>query len=554
MRVADLLLDILAAHGVQQVYGVPGDAINDFTFALEKRDDMEFVMVRHEEAGAFMASAQAKLTGRMTACMGTSGPGAIHLLNGLYDAKMDHAPVIAITGQAPTKFVGTEYHQEVALERLFSDVAEYTRTVMTPDQLPDVMIEACKAALAGPGVGHIAIPSDISGRSVSASRNTYDLGVTNALSMPCAAALDTASELINQSDRIAILAGIGCADAREELLALSERVGAPIVRSLRAKDVIDEDIEACIGGLGLLGSSPGSAAMAKCDCLLLAGSDFPYIDFFPDDAKIIQIDSAPTRLGRRAKVDAPLAGHCQPTLEALLTRVERKSDRSFYDSMQAKKTEWNQEQAERRQSDATPIAPERVMQELNRIAPTDTIYTVDTGTSTAWAARHLIVTEDQRFTLSGALASMAFAPSGAIGAKFAYPERPVCAISGDGGFAMLMADFITAVRYDKPVVNIVLNNSKLGFIALEQEAKGLPEHAIGLENPDFVAFAKACGGHGVRVEDPDDLAKALRDAFNQTKASLVEIMVDPDALIMPPKISAEQAINFGIAKTREFLG
>lgn len=554
MRVADLVLDILAAHGVEQVYGVPGDAINDFTFALQKRDDMEFVMVRHEEAGAFMASAQAKLTGRMTACMGTSGPGAIHLLNGLYDAKMDHAPVIAITGQAPTQHVGTEYHQEVALERLFSDVAEYTRTVMTPDQLPEVMIEACKAALAAPGVGHIAIPSDVSGRSVKSTRSTYDLGVSRTQSMPCAGDLENAADLINGSKRVAILAGIGCAGARDELLAVSDRIGAPIIRSLRAKDVIDEDVEACIGGLGLLGSAPGSAAIEKCDCLILAGSDFPYVDFFPDDAKIIQIDSSPTRLGRRAKVDIPLAGHCQPTLETLLSRVEAKEDRSFFDAMQERKTDWNRQQADRRQSEDTPIAPERVMQELNRIAPADTVYTVDTGTSTAWAARHLIVTENQRFTLSGALASMAFAPSGAIGAKFAYPDRPVCAISGDGGFAMLMADFITAVRYDRPVVNVVLNNSKLGFIALEQEAKGLPEHAIGLENPDFVAFAKACGGHGVRVEDPDDLAGALREAFKQDKASIIEVMVDPDALIMPPKVSAEQAINFGIAKTREFLG
>lgn len=554
MRVADLVLDILAAHGVRQVYGVPGDAINDFTFALQNRDDMEFVMVRHEEAGAFMASAQAKLTGRMTACMGTSGPGAIHLLNGLYDAKMDHAPVIAITGQAATRFVGTEYHQEVALERLFSDVAEYTRTIMTPDQLPEVMLEACRAALAGPGVGHIAVPTDISGRSVSTSRTTYDMQASNASSMPCPEAMEAAVKVIDGSSKVAILAGIGCAGAREELLALSDHLGAPIIRSLRAKDVIDEDIEACIGGLGLLGSAPGSAAMAQCDCLIMAGTDFPYVDFFPDDAKIIQIENAPARMGRRAAVDAPLPGHCKPTLKALLTGTEAKSSRKFYDQMQAEKASWNRDQDKRRASDAKPIAPERVMSEINRAAPDNTVYTIDTGTSTAWAARHLIVGPDQRFTLSGALASMAFAPSGAIGAKFAYPDRPVCAISGDGGFAMLMSDFVTAIRYDKPVVNVVLNNGKLGFIAMEQEAKGLPEHSVALDNPDFVAFARACGGHGIRVEDPADLADALKDAFAHPKASVVEVMVDPQALIMPPKISAEQAVKFGIAKAREFLG
>jgi len=554
MRVADLILDILAAHGVRDVFGIPGDAINDFTDALRKREDMNFVLVRHEEAGAFMASAQAKLTGRMTACMGTSGPGAIHLLNGLYDAKMDHAPVIAITGQAPTRFIGTEYHQEVDLERLFSDVAEYSRTVMTEDQLPAVMMEACKAALAAPGVGHVSVPTDISGRKVSTGAVKFDIGASMGESVPCEPSMKAALEIIAGSRRPAILAGIGCRNARKELLELSARLNAPIVRSLRAKDVLDEDVEACIGGLGLLGGVPGVEAMEQCDCLIIAGSDFPYVSFFPKDARIIQIESSPGRMGRRAPVNAPLHGHCKPTLTALLSKIEQRKDNDFYKKMQKAKAGWLKSQQGAMTSDSTPIRPQRVMAALNAAAPRDTIYLADTGTATAWTARHLIVKESQRYTLSGALASMAFAMPGAIGAKFAYPDRPVCAIAGDGGFAMLMADFITSVTYDRPIVCVVLNNSKLGFIALEQEAKGLPQHSIELVNHDFTAFAEACGAKGERITQPDELEPALERAFSSDVSVLLDVVVNPDELIMPPKITPEQAWNFGLAKAREILG
>ena len=292
MTAADMILDILAAHGVRDIFGMPGDAINDFTDALRRRDDMRFVLVRHEEAGAFMASAQAKLTGRLAACMGTAGPGAVHLLNGLYDAKLDHAPVVAITGQAATEFVGTSYHQEVDLEQLFSDVAEYSQTVMTPKQLPAVMLQACKAALSGPGVAHVSVPTDVAGQKVSSDRSDFTIGSRTGETTPCAPSLQRAVDLLLEGEKVAILAGIGASGARSEL-------NAPIIRTLRAKDFIDSHEKTCVGGLGLLGGPPASKAMDSCDTLLIVGADYPYVPFYPKKAKVIQIESSELRMGKR---------------------------------------------------------------------------------------------------------------------------------------------------------------------------------------------------------------------------------------------------------------
>jgi thiamine pyrophosphate-dependent acetolactate synthase large subunit-like protein len=553
MTAADLILDILAAHGVRDVFGMPGDAINDFTDALRRRDDMRFVLVRHEEAGAFMASAQAKLTGQPTACMGTSGPGAVHLLNGLYDAKLDHAPVIAITGQAPTQFVGTSYHQEVDLERLFSDVAEYSQTVMTPKQLPDVMLQACKAALSAPGVAHISVPTDVAGQKVTTSRDDFSIGSRNGETTPCPDSLRRAVELIIEGENVAILAGIGASGARKELLQLAEQLDAPVIRTLRAKDFIDDQDEACVGGLGLLGGPPASEAMDKCDTLLIVGADYPYVPFYPKKAKVIQVEASAVRMGKRVGVDGPLHGHAQPTLAALLAALDGHSKDGFLTSLQDSKAAWQKKRQDQERSDKTPIRPQRLVADIAAEAPDDAIFLSDTGTTTAWTARHLPVGPGQRYTLSSGLGSMAFAMSGAIGAQLAYPDRRAIAITGDGGFAMLMADFVTAVRHELPIVCVVLNNSKLGFIALEQQGKGLPEHSIDLTNPDFVKFAESCGGLGIAVDKPEEIRPALREALASDRPSIIDVKVNPEELIMPPKITLEQAASFGLAKIREFL-
>ncbi len=554
MNVSDVLLRILSAHGVRDLFGIPGDAINDVMDAVRRQDDIRFIGVRHEEAGAFAASAQAKLTGRLAACVGTSGPGAIHLLNGLYDARLDHAPVIAITGQVATGFIGTEYHQEVRLERLFADVAVYSQTVTTEAQVPDVFREACHAALAHQGVAHISLPTDVSGRDVGRDRSGGIMTAASGRVSPIVADCEGAVELINGSEKVAILAGIGCRDAREELIAFAEAVKAPIVRTLKAKEVIDDGHSLCIGGLGLLGGRPAVKAMDACDLLVMVGTDFPYHDFYPKNAKVIQIDIQPTRIGKRHPVEVALVGHAGPTLSTLTSQVKPDRAPEFLQAMQEEMKDWLAQQAESERSDAIPIHPPRVMQALGKAAPADAVFVCDTGTATAWSARHLRLEPGQRYTLSGGLASMAYALPGAIGAQLAYPDSRVFALAGDGAFAMLMGDFVTAVKYELPIVVLVFNNAKLAFITLEQEAKGLPDWGTELLNPDFAAFAEACGGAGFTVERPDQLEPAIRQALDAGRPAVVDVAVDPDALIMPPKISLSQAMNFGLAKIREAFG
>ncbi|HKK31094.1 MAG TPA: thiamine pyrophosphate-dependent enzyme [Alphaproteobacteria bacterium] len=551
MNVSDVLLQILSAHGVRHLFGIPGDAINDVMDAVRRQDEIRFLGVRHEEAGAFAASAQAKLTGRLAACVGTSGPGAIHLLNGLYDAKQDHAPVVAITRQVATGFIGTEYHQEVRLERLFADVAVYSQTVTTEDQVPDVFREACHASLAHRGVAHISLPTDVSGRDVAREQLR---GVTPAAAgkiFPIVADCEGAVELINKSEKVAILAGIGCEGARDELITFAEAVRAPIVRTLRAKEVIDDGHPLCIGGLGLLGGRPAVEAMDACDLLVMVGTDFPYHDFYPRGAKTIQIDIQPTQIGKRHPVDVALVGHAASTLSALASQVKTDRSSDFLQSMQEKMRGWLDRQAKEEQSDAVPTRPPRVMSALAKAAPANAIFVCDTGTATAWSARHLRLEPGQRYTLSGGLASMAYALPGAVGAQLAYPESRVFALAGDGAFAMLMGDFVTAVKYELPIVVLVFNNAKLAFITLEQEANGLPDWGTGLVNPDFAAVAKACGGAGFSVEHPDQLEPVLQEALEVRRPAVINIAADPKALIMPPKIEVSQALNFGKAKICE---
>ena len=355
--------------------------------------------------------------------------------------------------------------------------------------------------------------------------------------------------------RIVILAGVGCAGAREELVAFAEGVGAPIVRSLKAKDIIDDDHPLCIGGLGLLGGKPAVKAMNDCDLLIMVGTDFPYRDFYPSGAMTIQIDIQPTQIGRRHPVDIALVGHAGPTLAHLTSLVSKPERGDFLDRMQEAMRDWSKRQDKVETDDRTPLAPPRVMRAIAEVAPEKAIFLCDTGTATAWTARHLRVKETQRYTLSGGLASMAFALPAAIGAQLAYPDHRAVAIAGDGGFAMLMADFVTAVRHRLPIVVVVLNNAKLAFIKFEQEAKGLPDWGTDLLNPDFAAFARACGGAGYSVTTVEELDAALVEAFAGDQPAVIDVMVDPNALIMPPEIRLSQAVNFGLAKIREaFLG
>ena len=551
MTVSDVLLQILAAHGVRHLYGIPGDAINDVMDAVRRQDAIRFVSVKHEEAGAFAAAAEAKLTGHLTACLGTSGPGGIHLLNGLYDAQLDHAPVLAITGQVATGFIGTQHHQEVDLQTLFADVSVYSQTLTTEVQVPDIFLEACHAAMAHNSVAHISLPTDVSGRSASLGHSKRLQPTLAGQISPTTADCEGAIDMINQAEKVVILAGIGCKEARHELIRFADIMKAPVVRSLRAKEVIDDDHPQCIGGLGMLGGKPAVRAMDECDLLIMVGTDFPYRDFYPEQARVIQIDIQSTRIGKRHAVDRGLVGHAGPTLRALCDQVEQPRDERFLVAMQNHMKHWLEQQSQAEQSETSPIQPPRLMHELSQCAPDEAIFMCDTGTVTAWTARHLRVRPGQRYSLSGGLASMAYALPGALAAQLVYPQQRVFALTGDGGFSMLMADFVTAVRYELPIIVIVLNNAKLAFITLEQEAKGLPDWGTQLVNTDFAAFARACGGNGFTVTQPDQITPTLKEAMHSHQPCVIDVIVDPDTLVMPPKINLAQAGRYGMAKVRE---
>jgi len=553
MKVAQFLVHILHKHGVRQIFGIPGDAINDIMDAVRKTDDMEFIQVKHEEGGALAASVQAKLTGRLTACVGTSGPGAIHLLNGLYDAKLDHAPVIAITGQVETRYLGTNYHQEVDLERLFADVAVYSETLTTAEQFPAVLMEACRAAIANRGVAHLSVPSDVAGKRLSLDENSISETTFAGKILPSSADCCDAVELLRNSKKTAILAGIGAIEAKAELLELAHKIKAPIVRTLKAKAVIDDQHPMCAGGIGLLGGKPAVNAFKECDTLLMVGTDFPYQDFYPEKATVIQVDIDPRQIGKRHPVDVGVVGHAQPVLQKFIAGLEENSDASYLQNIQGQMDKWRSDQQKNETSDDSPIKPQRLINSIGNFAPDNAIFICDTGTVNAWTARHLRVKPTQMITQSSSLGTMGVGLPGAIGAKLAFPDRPVFALVGDGGFAMTMTELSTAVRYKLPINVVILNNEKLGFIGLEQEAKGLPAFGIDLHNADFSAVAKACGADGERVEKADDIMSALERAANSDLPYVIDVQVNPEELIFPPQIELSQAVNFAKAKVKEWV-
>lgn len=553
--VADILLETIKAYGGRYIFGIPGDAINSVIDALRRARDLRFIQVRHEETGAFAASAIGKLSGELGVCTGTAGPGALHLLNGLYDARRDRAPVLAVTGQVIRAEFGHHFHQEVDLHAVFDDVAAYNEVVMSPEQAPRVFAEACRVALSENAVAHVNIPADVCAATVSGSAEIWDGMPSRHESLPVQPALEAAAELLNRSEAVAILAGEGCRDAVRELFALADRLDAPVIRSLRAKDFLCGDRPRVIGGLGLLGDKPAVDAVNDCDCLLLAGTDFPYRDFFPGaEVPVIQIDRNAANIGRRCPVAAGLCGDAGPTLAALAGLLEERQ-RGFLQALDESRKHWQQQLARREQPDSTVIKPQRLAAAIGERLDDDAIVCCDTGEVTAWAARHLHLSGGgQRFLLSANLASMAFALPAAIGACIRYPGRQVVALAGDGGLGMLMTDFITAVRFDLPITVIVFNNGKLGLIQAEQETRGYPVSEVELVNPDFAAFAGLCGGCGIKVRDPRELDAALDTALADTRPAIVDVEIDPGEMPLPPVIRFEQAAGFASARIKEWLG
>jgi pyruvate dehydrogenase (quinone) len=557
---ADVLVEGIIGWGVDTVFGLPGDGINGIMEALRTRQDrVRFVQVRHEEAAAFMACAYAKYTGRLGCCLATSGPGGIHLLNGLYDAKMDGAPVLAVTGQTYSDLKGSNFQQEVNMVALFEDVSVYNQEVINPNQIEMLTDEACRHALNHRGVAHITFPVDYQEQEPTGERTMHKVeGATSshwsrAICVPPEDDLRTAAFLLNDAKKPVILVGQGAKGATDELVEIADKLGAPIVKALLGKEVVADDHPLTTGGLGLLGTKPSQEAMESCDALFIVGSSFPYMEYLPKpgQAKGVQLDDKADRIGLRYPVEVGLVGDARVTLAALSRFVERKADRSFLEKARTGTREWWELMRARATRDDVPIKPQRVAWELSEVVADDAIISADSGTNTVWAAQYFKLRGAQKFSCSGTLATMAPGLPYAIAAKIAFPERQSIAFVGDGGFTMLMGEFATAVKYELPITVVIIKNNSLGQIRWEQIVfLGNPEYGCELHSIDFARFAEACGGVGITVERPEEIRPALERALAANKPALVEVVVDPNEPPMPPKVTAEQAVHFAEALAR----
>ncbi|MFN8504206.1 thiamine pyrophosphate-dependent enzyme [Kouleothrix sp.] len=558
---ADLLVERLIDWGVDTIFGLPGDGINGIFEALRTNQaKIRFIQVRHEEAAAFAACGYAKFTGRPGVCLATSGPGGIHLLNGLYDAKMDGAPVLAITGHTFHDLIGTRYQQDVDLDKLFMDVAAYNQRVSGPAHVVGALDEAMKTALSRRTVAHLTIPKDIqSWPATGGERSSANIPghsgdiFAAAHPLPPAEQIERAAELINRGRRVAILAGRGALGCRDELVMLAEKAAGPIVKALLGKGAVPDGAPYTTGGIGLLGTAPSQDALRECDTLVIVGSSFPYLEFYPKpgQARCVQIDIDPTRVGQRYPAEVGLVGEARAVLQALLPQIARKDDRRFLEIAQQRMKSWNALLEERGTRADMPMKPQALVHSLNALLDDDAIICCDTGTLTTWAARYIQMRGRMQFAASGTLASMANGLPYAIGAAAAYPGRQVVAIVGDGGFTMLMGELATLVKYRMPVTIVIVKNNSLGQIKWEQIVlEGNPEFGVELHPIDFAAYARAVGAAGFTVEQPAQAEATLRAALAEPGPSVVQAVVDPNEPPMPGHISTEQAIKFAEALAR----
>jgi pyruvate dehydrogenase (quinone)/pyruvate oxidase len=551
---ADILVEILQEWGVDTIFGLPGDGINGIMEALrKKRDSIRFVQVRHEEAAAFMACGYAKFTGRLGVCLATSGPGGIHLLNGLYDAKLDGQPVLAITGMPYHDLIGTYTQQDVELDKLFMDVAKYSVRVMGPTHVENVAHLACRTALLYRGVSHITFPVDLQEREIKGERSKRNIAghmselEPHSARLPNDADLAQAADVLNQGKKIVMLAGRGALAAGAELEHAAEILGAPIVKPLLGKAAVPDDSPYTTGCVGLLGTGPSQEAIESCDTLLMIGTSFPYLEFLPKpgQARGVQIELDPMRIGLRYPVEVGLVGDSRRTLQALIPMLQRHEDRSFLEKAQRGMGAWWKMMDEHASVTDIPMKPQALAKAVDRHLRDDAIVVSDSGTIATWWARYMRVKRGQMYSLSGTLASMANGLPYAIAAQVAYPDRQVVAFIGDGGFSMLMGEFANCVKYQLPIKVIIVKNNSLGMIKWEQMVfLGNPEYGCELQPIDFAAFARACGATGFSVEDPRQVSGVLDRAFAAPGPVVIEAAVDPFEPPMPPKISVEQATKF----------
>ncbi|MGW2013838.1 pyruvate dehydrogenase [Streptomyces sp. NPDC001927] len=555
-NVAEQFVDILVRAGVRRLYGVVGDSLNPVVDAIRRTPDIDWIQVRHEEVAAFAAGAEAQITGRLTACAGSCGPGNLHLINGLYDAHRSMAPVLALASHIPSSEIGLGYFQETHPDRLFAECSHYSELISNPRQMPRLLQTAIQHAVGQSGVSVVSLPGDIASEPAPDKALQTALVTSRPTVRPGDEEIDALVRMIDEADRVTLFCGSGTAGAHAEVMQFAERVKAPVGHALRGKEWIQYDNPFDVGMSGLLGYGAAYEATHECDLLILLGTDFPYNAFLPDDVKIVQVDVRPERLGRRSTLDLAVWGDVRETLRCIVPRVRAKSDRRFLDKMLKKHADALEGVVKaytRKVEKHVPIHPEYVASVLDELADDDAVFTVDTGMCNVWAARYITPNGRRRIIGSFSHGSMANALPQAIGAQFTDRRRQVISMSGDGGFTMLMGDFLTLVQYQLPVKIVLFNNSSLGMVELEMLVSGLPSYGTTNHNPDFAAVARAAGAYGVRVEKPKQLAGALKDAFKHKGPALVDIVTDPNALSIPPKISREMVSGFALSASKIVL-
>ena len=548
-NVSERLIETLSAAGVERIYGLVGDSLNGITDALRRHERMRWVGVRHEEVAAFAAGAEAGLTGNLTVCAGSCGPGNLHLINGLYDCHRSRVPVVAIAAHIPSSEIGSGYFQETHPESLFKECSHYVETVSSAVQIPRIIETAIREAVTRRGVAVVVIPGDVALQEAGPQLpSAHPVPVASSAPVVSAEGIAALARFLNESSRVTLLCGAGCAGAHDEVVQLASKLKAPVVHALRGKEHIEWDNPFDVGMTGLIGFSSGYYAMLGCEALLMLGTDFPYRQFYPRDARIAQIDVRGENLGKRCRLELGLVGDVGATLAQLLARVKQKSDDSH---LRAARSHYA---SARHELDALAeihggqrrIHPQALARVISETASEDAIFTADVGEPTVWAARYLKMNGKRRLLGSFLHGSMANAMPQAIGAQCTFPDRQVISLSGDGGFSMLMGDILTIRQEKLPVKIVVFNNGLLGFVDIEMKASGFLPTGTRLDNPNFAELARSIGIHGIRIEDSVDLPAGIREALEHDGPVLVDVVTDPLELVMPPKVTLEQVKGFSV--------
>lgn len=544
IKASEAVVKLFENWGIDHIYGIPGDSIDTMVEALRKKESkIKFYQVRHEEVASLAAAAYAKLTGKIGVCLAIGGPGAIHLLNGMYDAKMDHVPMLVLVGHIPSKLTGTDYFQEVNTVDLFKDVAVYNKEITSAESFPAVVNQAIRTAYQERGVAVLSIPDDIPLGEIS--ENVPQMSTVFETKTPGLIEndLSEAVALINNASNPVILAGVGAKGAKKELKAFAERISAPVAVTLPGKGALPDEHPNFLGNIGKIGTKPAYEAMKSSDLLIMVGTDYPYAAYLPEGAKCVQIDIDPVRIGKRYSVTVGIVGDAAQALAYLTEHTTPVSERPFLKTCQEKMAVWWKWMDEDKTNTKTPIAPQAVMKAIQSIAEDDAIFSADVGTATVWSTRYLHVT-NQDFIISAWLGTMGCGLPGAMAAKQAFPNRQAIAISGDGAFSMVMQDFVTAVKYKWPIIVVVLNNKELSFIKYEQQSAGQLNYGIDLQDIDYAKFAEACGGKGFRVEKFEDLQPAFEAAKESQVPVILDVAVDENAAPLPGKIVMDEAKGY----------